>query len=683
MRNHIAFKFLAILLATLCLLTVVFSTVGIGLLIESGLYSSTLDEIYEDQTYYERRSFAIDLVYTYATLNLGGIPEEYYEQYFGYEWESQFFHPGYYYYSIFDDNGVMVESTVDDSMTNILENADFYEIHPTDIVYRRIINDPSELTSGSVFDDDYFDAENECYVHLLYQQETLNGYTVQLYLLDGAYIIDAYLMILQQLYSIRYHLFWILGAAALIFISVMIYLCSSAGRKPGSDEIRAGGINRLPLDLYTAACGGLILLLLALGFELEYAIGSEMSQLLFYLLLMVGAAGCLIAVGLIFSWAAQLKMPDRYWMKNTIIGRLLRLVFGFFQWLGRGMRRLFMAMHSLFRLLPVIWQWLLTAAMMLIVPLLFILFANWAWYPWDVFWAVLFFLSLFADMGVILYGAYCFGILMKGAKRMSHGQLDAKISTKYLVGSFRDFALNLNALSDVISQAAEKQTRSERMKTELITNVSHDIKTPLTSIINFVDLLQKPHSEAEQAEYLDVLSRQSAQMKKLIEDLMELSKANSGNLNVNLQKVDAVEAVNQALGEFSDKLESAGLTPVFRQPEQPVYITADGRHVWRVLFNLLTNAVKYALPGTRLYIDLMRADRNVVLSIKNVSRAELNISADELMERFVQGDASRKTEGSGLGLNIAKSLMEVQHGQLQLLLDGDLFKVTLIFAAAE
>jgi signal transduction histidine kinase len=181
---------------------------------------------------------------------------------------------------------------------------------------------------------------------------------------------------------------------------------------------------------------------------------------------------------------------------------------------------------------------------------------------------------------------------------------------------------------------------------------------------------------------LEVLSRQSLQLKKLIEDLMELSKASSGNLQANIITLDAAESVNQALGEFTDKMQKVNLTPVFYPPEEPIKIAADGRLTWRVLSNLLSNAVKYATPGTRVYLELSREDDKVLLSIKNVSKEELRLSPDELLERFVRGDASRNREGSGLGLNIAKSLMEVQGGSLQLTLDGDLFKVTLVFPKA-
>ena len=278
----------------------------------------------------------------------------------------------------------------------------------------------------------------------------------------------------------------------------------------------------------------------------------------------------------------------------------------------------------------------------------------------------------------ILYAASAFAILLENAKRMSRGDLDSKVDDRMLIGGFREFAERLNDLADVAVVAAQKQLKSERMKTELITNVSHDIKTPLTSIINYVDLLRKPHTEEQYHQYLDVLDRQSQRLKKLVEDLMDMSKASTGNMTVEITRVDAVESVNQALGEFADKLDKAHLIPVFRHPDHPVVTQADGRLLWRVLSNLLGNAVKYAMPHTRLYVDLMVLDGNAVLAIKNISRDELNINADELMERFVRGDASRNTEGSGLGLNIAKSLVELQHGQMHLMVDGDLFKVTLV-----
>ena len=240
----------------------------------------------------------------------------------------------------------------------------------------------------------------------------------------------------------------------------------------------------------------------------------------------------------------------------------------------------------------------------------------------------------------------------------------------------------LNNLADGAKIAAERQMKSERMKTELITNVSHDIKTPLTSIINYVDLLKSAETAEERAQYLEVLDRQSQSLKKLIQDLMDMSKASSGNVTVELTQIDVAEAVNQSLGEFADKLDAVSLTPVFRHPEETVIINADGKHLWRILHNLLSNACKYAMPGTRLYLDLLTLDGKAVLTIKNISKEELNMDAEALMERFVRGDASRNTEGNGLGLNIALSLAQLQSGNMDILVDGDLFKVTLSFPLA-
>jgi signal transduction histidine kinase len=331
------------------------------------------------------------------------------------------------------------------------------------------------------------------------------------------------------------------------------------------------------------------------------------------------------------------------------------------------------------RMIPTVWQWLLTAFLMVFIPVILLILATISWGFEREFFVILLLGSLAADVVLVWYGGWCFGTILKAAKRMAAGDLDAKIDTKQLYGSFRSCAEHLNTTSDAAMLAAREKMKSERMKTELITNVSHDIKTPLTSLINYVDLLQKPHTQEEQQQYLDVLARQSSRLKKLIEDLMEMSKASTGNVTTQITDVNATEAVHQALGEFADKLLAAQLTPVVRLPEEPVSMKADGRLAWRVMGNLLSNAVKYAMPGTRLYVDVARQTDQVLISFKNISAEPLNISAEELMERFVRGDASRNTEGSGLGLNIAAGLMEVQRGSMEVLVDGDLFKVTLFF----
>ena len=494
----------------------------------------------------------------------------------------------------------------------------------------------------------------------------------------------------------------LLGVSLVAFALLAVYLCCAAGHKPGSQEIRPGGLNCIPLDLYLAVLMGFGLLYAYIGIMGVRYLMSQGNTIAFVYYGYGGYLCCLLFVGFCFACAAQFKTPNHYWWRHSVTGLcwrglvwcwrffwkcaagcyhilwavtlpVLQWVLGLMKkcwaWVKRLWKRLGALLVKIYGLLPLSWQWILAGVLLVgICPLALATDSL-----------LLLWIGLLGGAALVIYGAVNFGTLLDMAKRMRAGNLDIKIDESHMLGAFRDFAVELNGLSDVVQLAAQKQMRSERMRTELITNVSHDIKTPLTSIINYVDLLQKPHSQEDGEKYLEVLSRQSARMKRLIDDLIELSKASTGNIPVELTKIDAVEAVNQALGEFTDKLKAAGLTPLFRQPEEPLYIHADGRLLWRAMSNLLSNAVKYAQPGTRLYIDMVAVDKKVCISLKNISRDPLNISAEELMERFVRGEASRNQEGSGLGLNIAQSMMELQHGALELLVDGDLFKATLIF----
>ena len=494
----------------------------------------------------------------------------------------------------------------------------------------------------------------------------------------------------------------LLGVSLVAFALLAVYLCCAAGHKPGSQEIRPGGLNCIPLDLYLAVLMGFGLLYAYIGIMGVRYLMSQGNTIAFVYYGYGGYLCCLLFVGFCFACAAQFKTPNHYWWRHSVTGLcwrglvwcwrffwkcaagcyhilwavtlpVLQWVLGLMKkcwaWVKRLWKRLGALLVKIYGLLPLSWQWILAGVLLVgICPLALATDSL-----------LLLWIGLLGGAALVIYGAVNFGTLLDMAKRMRAGNLDIKVDENHMLGAFRDFAVELNGLSDVVQLAAQKQMRSERMRTELITNVSHDIKTPLTSIINYVDLLQKPHSQEDGEKYLEVLSRQSARMKRLIDDLIELSKASTGNIPVELTKIDAVEAVNQALGEFTDKLKAAGLTPLFRQPEEPLYIHADGRLLWRAMSNLLSNAVKYAQPGTRLYIDMVAVDKKVCISLKNISRDPLNISAEELMERFVRGEASRNQEGSGLGLNIAQSMMELQHGALELLVDGDLFKATLIF----
>ena len=271
--------------------------------------------------------------------------------------------------------------------------------------------------------------------------------------------------------------------------------------------------------------------------------------------------------------------------------------------------------------------------------------------------------------------AYQLQKLRKGGQALAAGDLGYKVDTRRMIWDLRRHGEDLNAIGRGMRIAVEDQLESERLKTELITNVSHDIKTPLTSIINYVDLLQKVDVQPETArEYIAVLDRQSRRLKKLTEDLVEASKASSGALPVELQPTDVAVLFDQIVGEYQERLADCRLTLVARPPETPVSVRADGKLLSRVMDNLVSNICKYALEDTRVYVVAARDDETVTISFKNVSRAELNISPDELMERFVRGDASRHTEGSGLGLSIAGSLVRLMNGTFALSIDGDLFR---------
>ena len=542
-----------------------------------------------------------------------------------------------------------------------------------------------DITRLSYFD---YDTEQQMVAKCIYLP--MEEMTLELYVAPNGLADDGLYQLLGLIRPFRSDLFLILGTSLLVFAILAVYLCCAAGRKPKCAEVKAGGLNRLPLDLYLLIAVLSISGLAVIGVETGNGLLRWQSDLLVF---SAGAAGmgylaCLIFVGFCFAFVAQIKTPGGYWWRNSLCGRIARLGLGLLSWLknclfvtlipgGIGLvkkawNKVTQLIHGWMTMLPLSWQWLAAEAGFFLLLVIGLSVRS--------FLFTLLILAL--GVVIILFSSGYFGKLRESVRRMSQGDLDAKVDTSSMVGCFRDFGEDLNQLSGVAMEAARQQLKSERMKTELITNVSHDIKTPLTSIINYVDLLQKPHTPEEGATYLEVLDRQSQRLKKLIEDLMDMSKASTGNMTVEISVVDAVESVNQALGEFADKLEKAQLTPLLRCSQSSMMMKADGKLVWRVLSNLLTNAVKYAMPGTRLYVDLMQADGKVMVSLKNISREELNIDADELMERFVRGDGSRNTEGSGLGLNIAKSLMELQQGQLQLLVDGDLFKVTLIFPEA-
>ena len=714
MKNSVLVKFIAILLCTYALVAMAFSGFGIAFMEACDLYKTPLETVLNQRIESIGNQIAWQYAQQYAVNSLSNAPLEIVERLYGNSYYVNSLY-GKYWVEILEDSkpvftageeGMEGEWTYFSSIrpsypvvtsTSIAWEtaADATEPVSTEVdpVLARVADEEvlysEEFSTGHVYD-----SKTERYYETIYSINYYQApeYTVWVCLAEDV-VLDAEYMLVTALYPYRdYFVPMLLGALAVFAVS-FVFLCTVAGRiKTG--EVKLAAINRIPLDLYGVCMAGLVVLLftpLVWLFESASYDGSSgiwgNPQLCLLICCLSGFGMALCIIGFLYAFAAQVKAADNYWLRHTVVGWSLRQIRFVLRWIGRGfavvgklLRTAGRGIRAVFLMLPTIWQWLLTAFLMVVCPVILLVFAVTAWHGFWVFlWTFLFIGCIIADVAIVCYGGWCFGKLLQGIETMSKGDLNHKVETKYLYGTFRDFGEGLNSLAEAAKLAAENQMKSERMKTELITNVSHDIKTPLTSIINFVDLMKKPHSDEEGAEYLAVLDRQSQRLKKLIDDLMDMSKASSGNMTVELDQVDAAEAINQALGEFADKLEKARLTPIFRYPDKTITMVADGKLLWRVLSNLLNNAVKYALPDTRLYIDLMELQGNAVIAVKNISKEQLNVNADELMERFVRGDASRNTEGSGLGLNIAKSLVELQGGQLHLMVDGDLFKVTLVF----
>ena len=451
---------------------------------------------------------------------------------------------------------------------------------------------------------------------------------------------------------------WILVISFVLCVASFTVLCIMAGHRPGHNKIVLNWMDRLPLDAYalvaTCLAGWLLRLSLENGFYDLDAFANTMACI-----------GILTASLILLGWLLSLitRIKVGRWWENTLIYRLLH-------WIHRnGLHAAKMLLRTV-GAIPIVWRTLVITGALLIALMYLAIYSIWN--------GSLLMLYTLISLAIVVFLCFCSIQLqkLKGAvETMANGDFDARVDTTGLYGEFRRYGEHLNAISDGMSIAIEQHTKSERMKTELITNVSHDIKTPLTSILNYVDLLQHTQNETERAQYLEVLHRQATRLKKLTEDLVEASKAATGNIQTELVPTDVLESLNQAVGEYTERLEAAGLTLVARFPDYGLCILADGRLLWRVLDNLLGNICKYAMPGTRVYLTVEEREKTVSIQLKNISRQQLNISPDELMERFVRGDSARSTEGSGLGLNIAKSLTELQHGRFRLELDGDLFKV--------
>nr|WP_304970495.1 sensor histidine kinase [uncultured Acetatifactor sp.] len=586
-----------------------------------------------------------------------------------------------------------------------------------------------------------------------YKLQEDEPYLIRVYV-DPSFLIDDDFQrtteVVTKAYDIRYMLIWAAVGGIVLCIFLFVFLMCGAGHQNGRDGIVPGVLASIHFDVLTFLFAMIAVVPSFIGLNvLRY--GNDMAQIA---LLVIGGT-LLVVWGTLYcmEFATRLKRGNCF--RYTLIYAVLRGCFRLCWFLGRGIAAM---LRGIPLVLTVVVAYLGLCILEFLGVIVFIRESA------GVFlWAM----EKVALFPVIMYIALACRTLLKAGRALAEGQGDYKVDTSRMLGEFKEHGENLNSLGQGISKAVAERLRSERLKTELITNVSHDLKTPLTSIINYADLIceesmggglsaareaarsaketfeearggvmagnlgetekshaapagggagivdgspldrrggsdvfagdgigdgsahteqgrgitANPHADVSRiAEYAQVLLRQSRRLKKLLEDLLEASKATTGNLEVSLEPCEVGVLLSQAVGEYQQRMEEKQLDLIIRQPDEIGRIMADGRHLWRVFDNLLNNICKYAQERSRVYLSVEERDGYVRIIFRNMSKYPLDISAEELEERFVRGDKSRHMEGNGLGLSIAKSLVELQDGEMEITIDGDLFKVTLRFA---
>lgn len=502
-----------------------------------------------------------------------------------------------------------------------------------------------------------------------------------------AVAVDTDYPIQDQFYegSVNYHanlpflkwaLFLFLAGGALFLVSV-VWLGVTAGRRPGEEKLYLTGFDRWKTELAFAA----VLAVWAAGTCAVLAVGVTFGN--WWDATMYYAEGDVSAVPAVYSalFTEAVSAADVTTVFFYGIFSFTCFFAGYVSLVRRAKAKLLWKGSLLHLLLKFSGQVAEARSVTVKAGLAALAFFLIQWFAMLTRTLPAALLALAADVAaawIILSAAMAKSRIKKGIEEIAAGNLEYRIDLKGLRGAERDIAEKINHIGTGLNKAIDEAMRNERLKTDLITNVSHDIKTPLTSIINYVDILKRSNiSDAKIRGYLDILEAKAQRLKTLTEDVVEASKVSSGNISLEYMDMDLRELVQQTEGEMAEKFAARNLTMVLNLSEEPAVVHVDGRRMWRVLENIFGNAAKYAMPGTRVYADLTVNESTVEFSLKNVSEQQLNISADELTERFIRGDISRSTEGSGLGLSIAKSLTVMQGGEFELYLDGDLFRVNI------
>lgn len=467
----------------------------------------------------------------------------------------------------------------------------------------------------------------------------------------------------ESISQIRYAIIFILIISLVIIAVLLVFLIYSIGCREangGKIEISRNFSDKIPLDIYLVCCG-----IICIISHLCVPVFSNTISSTFITGYIVTLIWCLMIFSFTMTLSVRCKCENP--LKNTML-------FRFFKWLA--------AHNSSFRYfingIPIVWKGVILLSFLAVVEFAFIFIGNKGDYA--LFWLI----EKLIVTPLLLVVVINFRQLKSSIKKIAESDIDLKVDDEHLIGEFKDCAKDLNSINESMQKIVDERMKSERFKTELITNVSHDIKTPLTSIVTYIDLLKKENISSSSAkEYVKVLDKQSNKLMRLINDLVDASKISSGSMNADMTINDVGVLLTQAVAEYDDKFAKAEITPVVETPKEPLMIMADGRLLWRVFDNLLSNICKYSLKNTRAYVSAFEKNDKAVVVLRNISKCELNISSDELMERFVRGDSSRNIDGSGLGLSIAQSLVSLQNGEIETIIDGDLFKVQITFDIAK
>ena len=454
-----------------------------------------------------------------------------------------------------------------------------------------------------------------------------------------------------------------------VFLIALSYIIYAAGRSRRKDGLLLIPIDDIYLDVALAVLSGIVVLCIATVFEYgRHMLYKSSFNIEDMLTLLVGSAVFIgTLAGIVFITMFVRRFKRREVIKSTLIYKTL-------VWIKNKILFVYDSSPATLRLILIFGIY--AVATLVGVALLFA----------DTFGILL---GLVMIVGVNATSVYfllkafkSLKLITEGAKRIRSGEQSTNIPPQR-IPEFKELSETIDSISDGMKHAVSSQVKAERMKAELITNVSHDLKTPLTSIITYVDLLKSEGLSSESSQkYLDIIDSKSQRLKTLTEDLFEAAKASSGSITVSPEEINIVSLINQGLGELSDKIQASGLNFRTNFSSDKLLVIADGKLLWRVIENLISNVFKYAMPNSRVYIETADVNDNIVVSIKNISAYELNIPADELMGRFKRGDSSRNSEGSGLGLSIARSLTEIQGGSFSINIDGDLFKATVVIPKA-